>query len=307
MQHDPNPRPATGYPYPYPYPNPPPQQPAASTNGYPHNAGTAYPYQNHNPYYAPQSNPRAVFIRRLFIVFMAFLIILGLILFIFFLVVRPQLPDVYINSLTVSNFNVSKNQVSGKWDLSLQFRNPNSKMSLHYDSVLCSVYYDHASLSDTRLQPFGQGKKDQTPINATLSVSGTYVDGKLADSIGKERAAKGNVEFNLRMVSWVTFRYGAFRRRRFVTIYCDDVAVGVPATSSSGKMVGSSKRCKTYWNKVSCLLLMKSYMIAYLGILQIRGFNQFLFVSYDECKSTMFSMWMMKHSWSESKDKKIQL
>ncbi|VVB01121.1 unnamed protein product [Arabis nemorensis] len=231
MQQDPNPRPATGYPYPNP------QQQAAAAG---------YPYQNHNPYYAAQSNPRAVLIRRLFIVFMAFLIILGLILFIFFLVVRPQFPLVYINSLSVSNFNASNNQVSGKWDLSLLIRNPNSKMSLHYDTVLCSVYYRRESLSDTRLQPFDQGKKDETPFNATLSVSGTYVDGKLADSIAKERASKGTVEFDLRMVSFVTFRYGAFRRRRYLTIYCDGVAVAVPVTGSSGKMLGLSKKCKSY-------------------------------------------------------------
>ncbi|EOA37041.1 hypothetical protein CARUB_v10010132mg [Capsella rubella] len=242
---DPSSRPATGYPYPYPYPNPQ-QPPAASTNGYPNPGAAAYPYQNHNPYYAPQPNPRAVLFRRLFIVFMAFLLILGLILFIFFLVVRPQLPDVYLNSLSVSNFNVSNNQVSGKWDLQAQIRNPNSKMSLYYDSLGCLLYYHRAPLSDTRLPPFSQGKKDQTVVNATLSVSGTYVEGRLADAIAKERGAKGSVEFDLRMGSFVTFRYGAFRRRRYVSVYCDDVPVGVPLTSGSGKMVGPAMRCKTY-------------------------------------------------------------
>ncbi|CAN8287910.1 unnamed protein product [Cochlearia groenlandica] len=240
-------RPATGYPYPYP-PPPPQQQPAASAA-----TATAYPYQNHNPYYAHpppppyhEANPHAVLIRRLFIVFMVFLLIFGLLMFIFFLVVRPQLPQVYMDSISVSNFNVSNNQVTGNWDLQIRFVNQNSKMSLHYDTLLCSLYYHRVSLSDTRLQPFDQGKKDQTPIKATLSVSGTYVDNRIVDSIAKERSAKGAVEFDLRMASPVTFKYGAFRRRRYVTVYCDDVAVGVNSTSNSGKMVGSSKRCKSY-------------------------------------------------------------
>ncbi|CAF2164386.1 unnamed protein product [Brassica napus] len=237
MQQDPNPRPATGYPYPYPYPN---QQPPASANGYPPHA---YPYQN---YHAPHPDPRALLIRRLFIALMVSILFFGLILFIFLLVVRPQLPTVYITSLSVSDFNVSNNQLTGSWDLRLQFLNPNSKMSLYYDTVLCAVYYGDDSLSETRLQPFDQGTKDQTPINATLSVSGTYVEGKLADSIGKERAEKGSVEFDLRMVSVVSFRYGVYRRRRYVRVYCDDVAVGVTGSSSSGKMVGSGKRCNSY-------------------------------------------------------------
>ncbi|KAF3556209.1 hypothetical protein F2Q69_00012386 [Brassica cretica] len=236
QQQDPNSRPATGYPYPYPYPNQqPPPASASAANG--------YPYQN---YHAPQPDPRALLIRRLFIALMVSILIFGLILFIFLIVVRPQLPTVYINSLSVSNFNVSNNQLTGNWNLRLRFENPNSKMSLYYDTVLCAVYYGDDSLSETRLQPFDQGTKDQTPINATLSVSGTYVERQLADSIGKARAEKGSVEFDLRMASVVTFRYGVYRRRRYVRVYCDDVAVGVPGNSSSGKMVGSDKRCNSY-------------------------------------------------------------
>ncbi|CAH2060911.1 unnamed protein product [Thlaspi arvense] len=241
MQQDPNPRPATGYPYPYP-----PQQPYASANGYPPNAGTAYPYQNQNPYYAPEPNSRAILLRRLFIAFLVLLLILGLILFILMLVLRPQYPDVYINSLSVSNFNVSNNQLTGKWDLQLQFRNPNSKMSLQYDAVILNLYYGGSSLSDTRLQPFDQGTKDQTPVNGTLSVAGTYIDGRLANSIGQDRAAKGSIEFDLRIYSLVTFRNGVYRRRRYITSYCDDVAVGVPASRGSGDMIGPSKRCRSY-------------------------------------------------------------
>ncbi|XP_009151306.2 uncharacterized protein LOC103874628 [Brassica rapa] len=87
-------------------------------------------------------------------------------------------------------------------------------MSLHYDGVLCTLYYDRASLSETRLQPFDLGTMDQTPVNATLAISGTYVEGRLVDLIGKERGEKGSVEFDLRVVSLVTFRYGVYRRRR---------------------------------------------------------------------------------------------
>ncbi|XP_056864538.1 NDR1/HIN1-like protein 10 isoform X1 [Raphanus sativus] len=233
MQQDPNSRPATGYPYPYP-----PQQPA---NGYPPNAGTAYPYQNHNPYYVPLQPPSL----RAVLIFTAVLLLPILsIFFIFLIIVRPQSPTVYLNSLSVSNFTVSDNRLSGKWDLRLQFQNPNSKMSLHYDDVLCTLYRGRETLSETRLQPFDLGTKDQAPFNATLSVSGTYVDGRVVDSIGKERAEKGSVEFDLRVVSLVTFRYGVYTGRSSETVFCDDVAVGVGGNISSGNMVGPAMRCK---------------------------------------------------------------
>ncbi|KAJ4873149.1 Late embryogenesis abundant (LEA) hydroxyproline-rich glycoprotein family [Raphanus sativus] len=230
MQQNPTSRSSSGYPN----PNTPEQS-------------NANPYQNHNPPCAPHHhNPRTILIRRLFIVSMVFLLILGLILVLYFGLISPQLPYAYINSLSLSNFNVSNNHLTGNWDLQLRFQNPNSKMSLCYNAVFCTLYYNRVSLSETRLQPLDQGKKDETPINATLSVSGSYVEARLADSIGKERAVKGSVEFDLRLTSSVTFRYGVYRRRRYVTVYCYDVLVGVPANSSSGKMVGSAKRCKSF-------------------------------------------------------------
>ncbi|KAL0845146.1 hypothetical protein Bca101_018392 [Brassica carinata] len=233
MQQNRNSRPDSGYPYPYPYPNPPQQSNGA--NPFPPNPNPSYARHHHNP--------RAILIRRLFIASMVSLLILGLILVLYFGLVSPILPYAYINSLSLSNFNVSNNHLTGNWDLQLRFQNPNSKMSLYYNTVFCTLYYNRVSLSE---QPFDQGKKDETPINARLSVSGTYVEARLADSIGKERAAKGSVEFDLRMTSSVTFRYGVYRRRRYVTVYCYDVLVGVSANSSSGKMVGSAKRCKSF-------------------------------------------------------------
>ncbi|KAJ0259042.1 F126 [Hirschfeldia incana] len=228
MQQDSNSRPSSGYPYPY-------QSQQSNANGYTPNA------------YAPHHhNPRAILIRRLFSASMVILLVLGLILVLYFGLVRPQLPYAYVNSLSLSNFNVSNNHLTGNWDLQVRFQNPNSKMSLYYNTVFCTLYYNRVSLSETRLQPFDQGKKDETTINATLSVSGTYVESRLADSIRKERAANGSVEFDLRLTSSVTFRYGVYRRRRYVTVYCYDVLVGVPANSSSGKMVGSAMRCKSF-------------------------------------------------------------
>ncbi|CAH8389565.1 unnamed protein product [Eruca vesicaria subsp. sativa] len=238
MQQDTNSRPANGYPYPYPYPN----QPPAVADGYP---PTAYQYQNYNPYYTPEPNPRDVLIRR---IALAVMISFTIIFFILFIFITPllglQLPNVYLNSLSLSNFNVSDSHLTGNWDLRLRFENPNSKMSLYYDTVLLGVYYNDEYLSQTRVLSFGQGTKDQTPINATLSVSGTYVGERLVDSIAKERVEKGSVEFDLRMASWVRFRYGVFWKWGYVRVYCDDVAVGVSGNSSSGKMVGSEMRCK---------------------------------------------------------------
>ncbi|XP_010557439.1 PREDICTED: protein YLS9-like [Tarenaya hassleriana] len=233
-------RPVTGYPYPNPYPNPPP--PSATVNGYPPPLADAYRYH----YPPPQTNPRAALYRRLFIIFMAVLLVLGFALFIFFLVARPRLPDVNINSVSVSRFIVSNSTISGEWDVQFQFRNPNSRMSLYYDDVDSGVFYRRSLLSESHLPPFDQGTKDQTAINATLSTVSNYLEGRLLDSMGRERAAHGVVAFDLQLTSIVGFRYGAIRRRRFVTVVCIGVAVNLRANSTTGTMINPGKECVVY-------------------------------------------------------------
>lgn len=91
-------RPATGYP-------PPPAQYSNNPNGQTFStAGTAYPYAapppqnpyyNPNPYYGPDpyAAQRATFLRRLLSILIASIVITGTIVFIVWLILRPQIPD----------------------------------------------------------------------------------------------------------------------------------------------------------------------------------------------------------------------
>ncbi|KAM0056483.1 putative Late embryogenesis abundant protein, LEA_2 subgroup [Helianthus debilis subsp. tardiflorus] len=246
---DPN-RPVTGYPAP-PASNGYPAPPAS--NGYPappaSNGYPAYPYaaqqqQQHQPSYY-YSNPlanqqRAAFLRRMFALFIGCVIIIGTIAFIIWLVLRPQVPQFTLQTLTLTNFNVTSNSmISGNWDARFTVRNPNSKITLFYDHVEAAVFYKSESIAETAVPPFVQGKKNETAVRATFASLSAYVDG-----INSERA-RGTVEFNLRMVARVRFRAGSWwARRRILRIYCPNLPVRVSANSSAGEMTGGSKHCR---------------------------------------------------------------
>ncbi|XP_071707828.1 NDR1/HIN1-like protein 10 [Rutidosis leptorrhynchoides] len=240
-------RPVTGYPAPPPtsngYPPPPP--------------GTAYPYaaqpqpqQSHyfnvssNPYYSnPYANQqRATFLRRIFTIFIACFIITGTIGFIMWLILHPQVPQFRVETLTLTNFNISSNLLSGNWDAKLTARNPNSKITLYYDHIEAAVFYKSESIAETTLAPFVQGKKNETNVRATFALLSAYVNDR--NGINSDRA-RGTIDFNLRMVARVRFKASAWwTRRRILRIFCPNLSVGISGNSTGGSLTGGSQNCK---------------------------------------------------------------
>ncbi|KAK6235258.1 hypothetical protein SCA6_010595 [Theobroma cacao] len=225
-------RPVTGYP-------------VQNLNGCapppPASSATAYPYVNPNPYpyYPPPTpqNPRPTFFRRLFVAFAILVIIFGTILLIFWLVLRPHLPDFSLESLSLSNFNASNQRVTATWNAQFQVFNPNKKLSISYGDVVSSVFHKDYFLTETRIGPFVQGTRNVSTVQASYSVVDSYVEAKVVDAINGERS-RGEVKFSVNVLADVAFRYGGWRgRRRVLRVRCNDVAL----SGSSGKMTGMMK------------------------------------------------------------------
>ncbi|PON78814.1 Late embryogenesis abundant protein [Parasponia andersonii] len=249
-------RPVTGYPaQSYPLP------PTAAANSNPNPNGVGYPYpaapqppyhhpypNNPNPNYAYPYNydaSRATFLRRLIAAMIAFFIISASIIFIIWLVLRPRLPKVRVDSLSLTNFNTSSSPaISGNWDVGFAVYNPNKKMSITYDEIGSEVFYKSAFLSETRISPFSQGTRTQTAINATFSAANSYVDDWVVKGIDADRG-RGTVNFNVRVLARVGFRTGGWRlRRRLLRVLCENVGVGLSSSSGSGKLVGGARECR---------------------------------------------------------------
>lgn len=175
----------------------------------------------------------------------AAMVIAGTFVFILWLILRPRIPEFRVDSLSVSNLNLTNSLISGKWDLRFTVRNPNKKMTLYYDDVAAAVFYDDVSLSDTTVPPFFQEKRAETARQASFATAGAYVDNRVFDQMNKERSRKDAIGFNVRMVARVRFRAGAWRaRRRFVRVYCKDLSVGVGSNNSSGTLLGGARQCR---------------------------------------------------------------
>ncbi|KAL8479946.1 hypothetical protein ACS0TY_026259 [Phlomoides rotata] len=241
-------RPVTGYPAPNGYSaNPPP-----SGTAYPYAAPQQpYYYQNNqyppqNYQYDPDSVRRATCLRRIFAFFIGIVVIFGTITFIVWLVLRPQLPEFRVDSVSVSNFSLGNNSlISFTSQVRLTARNPNKKMALTYDHIQAYIFYKADSLSDTTVPPFSQDTKNETSFTANFAAAGSFVDNRVMQGINGERGNNGNVNFNLRMLSTVRFEAKAWRtRKRYLKVFCGDLIVGLSNNVRSGQLTGAPKQCR---------------------------------------------------------------
>lgn len=163
---------------------------------------------------------------------------------IIWLILRPRVPEFRVDSLSVSNFNISSSLVSGNWDVQFTVRNPNKKITVKYDRIDADVFYKSEGLASTTLPPFSQGKRNETKVRATFGAIGTYVDDWVVRDVNGDRG-RGSVKFSVRLLARARFKAGAWgTRKRYVRVLCRDVPVGLTLSSGRGSMVGDARECR---------------------------------------------------------------
>ena len=110
------------------------------------------------------------FLRRLIFVLLSFFVIITLVIYIAWLILKPLPPDFEVDSFTVSNFTVSGSQIRGKYDIQVTLRNPNKKVDLYVEIFNIRVSYRRTRLSQntkaSRL--LFLEKSNQTSVKAEL-------------------------------------------------------------------------------------------------------------------------------------------
>lgn len=177
------------------------------------------------------------FVRRLIFVLLFFFVILTLVIYIAWLIIKPLPPNFEVDSFTVSNFTVSGSQIRGKYDIQVTVRNPNKKIDFYVKIFDIRVNYRRTRLSqysETSRLLFLE-KSNQTSVKAELDSNlSRYVRKNDLENLGQNLSG-GVICFDVRMPVSTTYTYGNWpRMERSMLVYCQNLRV----TFSSSKLVG---------------------------------------------------------------------
>lgn len=174
-------------------------------------------------------------------IFLAFLLVVGLITFVLWLSLRPHRPRFYIQEFTVPGLGEASN---ARISFNVTVRNPNQNIGIYYNSMNGTVYYNDQNFGWKQLVfQFYQKPKETTVVADEMSGSALTVSHQHWTKFMKERAA-GIVVLRLEITSNIRFKISTWQSKRHQVHANCDVSVGSDGFLLSTYM---DKRCPVYF------------------------------------------------------------
>ncbi|KAJ3680483.1 hypothetical protein LUZ60_016761 [Juncus effusus] len=182
--------------------------------------------------YRQKSKPSIL--KKIAIALLTLIVIVGLIILIFWLVVRPVPLDYTVEHASVNGFNItSKNELNAMFNLTLRALNPNRRMSVYYDDVDISVWYDGQMIAFTKASPFFQPHKNTKRLDVEADSKYTPLTNQAAKDLTHDKSI-GNIGLEVRVRAWIQFKVGIFKSVHYkLKAYCTPVNVGFSPKSAT--------------------------------------------------------------------------
>ncbi|PKA45927.1 Uncharacterized protein AXF42_Ash016954 [Apostasia shenzhenica] len=165
-------------------------------------------------------------IRCLLITLLTLFIIVGIIILIFWLAVRP-VPIAYsVEDARIHGYNLTTaGELNASFELSLLADNRNRHVSIYYDSFAVAVWYDDQMLAFAEPPPFHQRRRNETRLNVTATAAGMPLLGSVAEGMKHDRTA-GVVAVEVRVRARIRFKVGAAKTKHYtLRAFCSPVVV----------------------------------------------------------------------------------
>jgi hypothetical protein len=159
-------------------------------------------------------------------------VVLGLAILIFWLVVRPNKVKFHVTEATLSEFNITNNNLHYNLALNITVRNPNKKMGIYYDRIEARPRYEDQRFDSKFLTPFYQGHKNTSFM--TASFQGEQLILLAGDELVDYNQEKGSGLFSIDLTLYlkIRFKIGDIKIGKFKPkIQCD---LKVPLNNTAG-------------------------------------------------------------------------
>ncbi|KAL1544098.1 hypothetical protein AAHA92_20994 [Salvia divinorum] len=171
-----------------------------------------------------QAAPRRPVLQCVVLVVIALIAMTGLAVLIIWASVQPKKLHYSIEHGSVTGFNLTDDKLNSDFDFVLRANNPNRHVSLYYDRIEVTVWYEDQKLSVNNVHPFHQPKRNVTFVDLALVAKNAAVYGATARDLRMERAA-GDVNLNIKVRAKIRLKVGVFKIHRTLKVDCESVMV----------------------------------------------------------------------------------
>ncbi|KAM1309915.1 hypothetical protein ACFX13_006697 [Malus domestica] len=173
----------------------------------------------------PSQAPKAKsnLIRTIAIVLLASIVILGLVVLITWLIVRPKRLVYTIEDGSIQNFNLTNNHLSADFDFVIRSYNPNKRVSIYYDSIGATVNYNDQTLAFSGIEPFYQRRRNVTRFDVKFTAPSTALSSSVSKDLMLEKRS-GKIQFDVWLKARIRFKVGALKsHHRTLRVSCSPV------------------------------------------------------------------------------------
>ncbi|KAF5182643.1 NDR1/HIN1-like protein [Thalictrum thalictroides] len=155
----------------------------------------------------------------------AIIVLLGLIVLITWLVIRPKKLVYTIESGKASGFELHKNHLNASFHFCLKAYNPNRRVALYYDSIQAFVFYDDQRIAFQTLEPFFQPRHNATRLEFKTMGQSVALPNSVAKDLRLEKAS-GDIELEIRLKARIRFKVGVWKSSHYnLKVFCSNVEI----------------------------------------------------------------------------------
>uniref|UniRef100_A0A5B6ZC98 Late embryogenesis abundant protein LEA-2 subgroup domain-containing protein n=1 Tax=Davidia involucrata TaxID=16924 RepID=A0A5B6ZC98_DAVIN len=179
----------------------------------------------------------------IFQIVLTVVVILGIAIFVFWLIFRPNKVKFHVTdaSLTEFNHSTTTNTLSYNLALNMTVRNPNKRIGIYYDRIEARAFYEGERFASTTLQPFYQRHKNTATLTPEFKGQNMVVLGNSELSSYNSEKISGTYSIDVKLYLRVRFKFGVIKTPKFKPkIECD---LKVPL-NSNGQPSGSFETTK---------------------------------------------------------------
>ncbi|CAJ1961494.1 unnamed protein product [Sphenostylis stenocarpa] len=169
---------------------------------------------------------RANLLRYIAMLILALIILVGIAVIIVWLVLKPKKLEYSVENAAIHNFNLTDaNHLYANFDFSIRSYNPNSRVSIYYDTVEVSVRYEDQTLATNAVQPFFQSHKNVTRLHVGLTAQTVALYESVPKDLKLEKSS-GDIELDVLVRARIRFKVGSWKsKHRVLRIFCSPVLV----------------------------------------------------------------------------------